>query len=286
MDEKGIKVTEIKSGEENFKALELIEKAKLNEDNVDSITGKSYDEKLIKQVKRMLTQKGKTERAAKIINENEGADPKFKRSKVKVIENDFEIETYHSEVNELLTKLEEKDWAYDCIEAIVHVGAYKNDWRFFGQSAMKELCDPFSFVDLMASRGMIISEPIFIKPFTYKQIIDIVLGRTKIYIGIDYEKFIEFSNFLGIKASWSNSKELHKYLDNKSYNPKEIFSFKNRGIKIDIIGQEMFLGLGFFTKIIFDQILPSTMLLKYQYQLTKGIEDEETEEEKSGGKRG
>ena len=281
VDKEGIKVSEIKSGEKNFKALELIEKEKLNEDNLDSIIGESYDDEFKKQVKRMLTQKGKTKRAAKIIKENEGADPKFKDSKVRIIENDFEIETYHSAINELFKRLEEKDWAYDCIEAIVHVGVYKNDWRLFGQATMKGLCEPFTFVDLMSSRGMIISEPIFMKPFTDKQILDIILGRVKIYLGIDYEKFIEFSNYLGIKASWSTSKELHKYLDNKTYSPKEIFAFKNKGIKVDIVGQQMFLGQGFFMKILFDQILPSTMLLKYQNQLTKGIENEQSEEKPS-----
>lgn len=281
IDKEGIKVSEIKSGDTNFKALELIEKENLNEENVDSLNNESFDDEFIKQVKRMLTQKGKTERAAKIIKENEGADPKYKDSKVKIIENDFEIETYHSTINELLKRLEEKDWAYECIEAIVHVGVYKNDWRMFGQVTMKDLCEPFPFVDLMASRGMIISEPIFMKPFTDEQILDIVLGRIKIFIGIDYEKFIEFANFLGIKASWSTSKELHKYLDNKSHNPKEIFSFKNKGIKVNIIGQEMMLGRGFFMKILFDQFLPSTMLLKYQHQLTKGIEYDETDEKTS-----
>lgn len=277
VDKEGIKVSEIKSGKKNFEALELIEKEKLNEDNVDSIIGESYSKDFKKQVKRMLTQKGKTERAAKIIKDNEGADPKFKDSKVKIVENDFEIETYHSEFNKLFKQLEEKDWAYDCIEAIVHVGVYKNDWRLYGQATMKGLCKPFPFYDLLSSRGMIISEPIFMKPFTEKQILDIVLGRVNIYIGVDYEKLIEFANFLGIKASWSTSKELHKYLDNKSYSPKEIFSFENKGIKADILGQTMFLGKGFFMKIIFDQILPSTMLLKYQYQLTKGIDNEPNE---------
>lgn len=272
VDKEGIKVSEIKSGKKNFEALELIKKEKLNEDNVDSIVGETYDKEFKKQVKRMLTQKGKTERAAKIIKENEGADPKYKDSKVNIIENDFEIETYHSEFDKLWKQLEEKDWAYDCIQAIVHVGIYKNDWRLFGQVTMKGLCKPFPFYDLISNRGMLISEPIFVKPFTEKQILDIILGRVKIYIGVDYEKFIEFANFLNIKASWSTSKELHKYLDNKSYNPKEIFSFQNKGIKVEILGQQMFLGGGFFMKIIFDQILSSTMLLKYQYQLTKGIE--------------
>lgn len=276
VDKEGIKVSEIKSGKKNFEALELIEKEKLNEDNVDSIIGESYGKDFKKQVKRMLTQKGKTERAAKIIKDNEGADPKFKDSKVKIIENDFEIETFHLAISKLFKQLEEKDWAYDCIEAIVHVGVYKNDWRLYGQPAMAGLCKPFSFYDLISNRRLI-SEPILMKPFTDKQILDIVLGRVKIYMGIDYEKFIEFSNFLGIKASWSTSKELHKYLDNKTYSPKEIFSYKNRGIKVDILGQQMFLGQGFFMKILFDQILPSTMLLKYQYQLTKGIEDEPNE---------
>lgn len=129
---------------------------------------------------------------------------------------------------------------------------------------MKYLCEPFTFYDIMAGRGMTICEPIFLKPISDDNIIDLVLGRIKIYIGIDYNKIIEFSNDLGIKSSWSTSKELHKYLDNSKYNSKEIFSFKNKGIKIAIDGREAFLGQGFFTKIIFDNLLPSTMLLKYQ----------------------
>ena len=141
------------------------------------------------------------------IQNNKGDDPKYRDTKIYITESDIAIETYHSSLINLINQLDEKDWAYDCIETIVHIGVYKNDWRMYGQFSMKSLCDPFPFVDLMASRGIVICEPIFLKPIGDDKIIDIVLGRIKIYIGIDFEKFIEISNLLGIKASWSSSKE-------------------------------------------------------------------------------
>ncbi len=269
VDEEGIKITEIKSGETNFKALNIIKDNELTEGEfVEEELKDDFDEKFIKQLKRMLAQNAKTERASKIIQTNKGNDPKYKDTRVYITESDIEIETYHSSLVNLINQLDEKDWAYDCVEAIVHIGVYKNDWRLYGQFSMKELCDPFPFIDLMASRGIAICEPVFLMPIGDDKIIDIVLGRIKIYIGIDVEKFIEFSNFLGIKASWSSSKELHKYLDSSKYNPKEIYSFNNKGVKIEINAQELFLGQGFFSKMIFDHILPSTMLLKYQSSIS------------------
>lgn len=274
VDDEGIKISEIKSGEANLKALNIIKENRLTESEFEKIDFKEeFDEKFIKQLKRMLAQNAKIERVSKIIQNNKGDDPKYRDTKVYITESDIAIETYHSSLINLINQLDEKDWAYDCIEAIVHIGVYKNDWRMYGQFSMKSLCDPFPFVDLMESRGIVICEPIFLKPIGDDKIIDIVLGRIKIYIGIDIEKFIEFSNLLGIKASWSSSKELHKYLDNLKYNSKEIFSFKNKGVKIEIDGKELFLGQGFFSKIIFDHILPSTMLLKYQSSIRNSIFD-------------
>lgn len=282
VDKEGIKISEIKSGETNFRALKIIDEEQLKENNFNEEEYKEkFDEKFIKQLKRMLTQKAKTERAAKIIQNNKGQDPKYKDATVNIVENDFQIETYHSGLIELIKKLEDKDWAYDCVEAIVHIGVYKNEWRIYGQASMKSICTPYPFTDLMAGRGITICEPIFLKPFIDDKIIDIVLGRIKIYIGIDFDKLIEFSNFIGIKASWSTSKELHKYLQNGTYNSKEIFSFNNKGIKIEIDGQEMFLGQGFFTKIIFDHFLPSTMLLKYQKTIQDNNEEKSTNEKPS-----
>ena len=269
VDEEGVKISEIKSGEANFKALNVIKENELTESKFDEEElKKEFDEKFIKQLKRMLTQNAKTERASKIIQDNKGDDPKYKDTKVYITESDTEIETYHSALINLINQLDEKDWAYDCIEAIVHIGVYKNDWRLYGQFSMKSLCDPFPFVDLMSSRGIAICEPVFLMPIRDDKIIDLVLGRIKIFIGIDVEKFIEFSNHLGIKASWSSSKELHKYLDSFKYNSKEMYSFNNKGIKVEINSQELFLGHGFFSKMIFDHILPSTMLLKYQNSIT------------------
>jgi hypothetical protein len=279
VDKEGIKISEIKSGETNFKALEIIKEQKLAEDsfNEEDIK-KQFDDKFVKQLKRMLLQRGKTERAATIVQKNKGKDPKYKETIVNIVENGFELQTYHSTISRLLNKLEEGDWAYESVEAIVHIGVYKNDWRFHGQAAMKSLCNPYPFMDLMSGRGVNISEPIFLKPFTDQQIIDIVLGKIKIFIGIDFDKLIELSNDFVFKASWSTSKELQNLVSQAKYYSKEFFSFNNKGVKVEIDGKEVFLGHGFFSKITFDHFLPSTMLQKYQNTLHNL--DSESEEEK------
>lgn len=263
-DKDGIKVSEIKSGEMNFKALDVINDLKLTDDDFnEKKLSEEFEDKFIKQMKRMVSQKGKTERAAKIVKENSGPDPKYKDTDIHIVENNFQIDTYHMELLGLLGQLKSQDWAYTCVGAIVHIGVYKDDWRVYGQFAMEQLCDPFPFLDLMASRGILICEPIFLKPFPENVIMDIVLGRIKVFIGINYNNFIEFSNDLGVRASWSTPKELQKYLQKFVHNKREIFSNDNKGIKLEIDGNEIFVGHGFFTKIVFDHFLPETMILKY-----------------------
>lgn len=263
-DKDGIKVSEIKSGEMNFKALDIINDRKLRDDDFnEKKLSEEFEDKFIKQMKRMVSQKGKTDRAAKIILENVGPDPKYKDTDIHIVENDFQIDTYHSELLGLLGQLRSKDCAYTSVGAIVNIGVYKNDWRVYGQFTMKQLCDPFPFIDLMASRGVLICEPIFLKPFPENVIMDIVFGRIKVFIGIDYNNFIKFSNDLGVGASWSTAKEFQKYLQKFLYDKREIFSIDNKGIKLEIDGNELFVGHGFFTKILFDHFLPETMILKY-----------------------
>lgn len=263
-DKEGIKVSEIKSGQMNFKALEIIAERKLTDDDFDEKEiSEEFDAKFMKQIKRMVVQKGKTDRAAKIVQDHKGPDPKYKDTTIFIVENDFPLETYHGDLINLSKQLKTKDWAYGSVGAIVLIGMYKNEWRAYGQFSMKQLCDPFPSVDLMASRGILICEPIFLKPFPEDIIMDIVLGRIKVYIGIDYNNFIKFSNDLGVKASWSTPKELQKYLKDYPHDRREIFSFNNKGLKIEIDGNEIFVGHGFFTKILFDHFLPKTMILKY-----------------------
>lgn len=263
VDLEAIKVVEIKSGKKNLEAIKIIEENNLTEENFKEEEFKiRFDEKFTKQLKRMLSQTAKTEKAAKIIENNRGEDPKHKNVMVNILENDFEIKTYHSVLIELINKLENSDWAYDCVEAIVHIGVYKNEMRFLGPNLIKNLCNDFPVYDLMSGRGITMCEPIFLKPLLDGTVIDIVLGRIRVFIGIDINKFLEFCIVLGINAKWSTAKELQKYKE--MYNSKEIFSYQNKGIKMELNGREVFLGYGFFVKIIYDHMLPSTMILKYQ----------------------
>lgn len=116
----------------------------------------------------------------------------------------------------------------------------------------------------MQARGITICEPIFLKPFDDDTIMDLVMGRLQILIGIDYDAFINFCNLLGMNARWSTTKEFQKIVEQIRMKSKELFSFKNKGILIEEKGQKenfAFMGQGIFGRIIFDHIYPSSIIL-------------------------
>ncbi len=258
----GMEIIEIKSGEVNKKALALIEANTLQRETFDEEQYKElYDKKYIEQIKRILEQKSKNKKAETILEKGTGIDPKYPDVKVTIPEETIKIQTYHETILELLSHLKTKEWAYECVEAVIHIGIYRDNWLSIGKEVLESTCKPFPVHDILEGRGIMICEPLFIKPFSDDVILDIVLGKIKIYIGVDFEKFIEFANYLGVPARWSTKKELAKILDTRKYNSKEIFALENKGIILTINDQEHFLGQGYFVKMIFDHFLPSSSLL-------------------------
>lgn len=74
---------------------------------------------------------------------------------------------------------------------------------------------------------------------------------------------IIFSNDWGVRISLSTLKEFQKYLQKFVHNKREIFKNDSKDIKFGFDGNEIFVGHGFSTKIVFDHVLPEMMIRKY-----------------------
>lgn len=263
---KGIEVIEVKTGKMNEDARRLIDFYELNDIEItEERLSRNLDQKFAKQIVRMKKQDVKSERLKKIVEEDKGEHPKYEDTRVYLIDNSISDEVFHKEIGKLLEQLKEEDWAYTNIWGVVNVGVYKNQSRSNGKFILGFLNKGFPVHDA-TSLGVNISEPIFAKPLYWggQNIIDIALGRIKIYIGIDFDEFIRFANDLGLPLRWSSKKELSKMLSAlKGINTKEIFSFNNKGLIIEdeeTKGNPMFVGQGMLARIIYDQVSPLTLV--------------------------
>ncbi|MCB9324013.1 MAG: hypothetical protein H6571_09795 [Lewinellaceae bacterium] len=262
---KNIQVIEVKTGKKNDEAKRIIKFYEVNQMKVtqETIQGK-YDENFSKQLLRVVEQNKRRERLINLHSKDQGKDPKHDNVDVNLPNSIYPEEKYHDIILELIQKSKTETFAYTIIENIVNIGVYRDNMRFWGPNALKALNKNFPVHDIMSARGITISEPVFLKPFPEEDIFDIVFDRVKIYIGIDYDEFILLCKNLGLPADWSSKKELSQLLQSLPFKSKEVFSFDNRGIKIEdksIKSDKLFLGMGLFGRIIFDQIRPSSIII-------------------------
>lgn len=262
----GHEVVEIKTGEKNEAARRVMDFYEVNKiELTEERLSKSFDKKFAEQLLRMKKQEIKTEKLKKIIEEDKGEHPKYENTIINLVESPIPDETFHKEIGELLEELKEKEWAYTNIWGVINVGAYKNDWRFKGEFIIEQLNNGFPVHDIIPL-GVNISEPIFAKPMSWgdENIIDIALGKIKVYIGIDIEQFIKFANDFGLPMRWSTRKELSKFYDAQGgISNKEIFSFDNKGLVIEdeeTKGTIQFVGMGMLLRMIHDHVSPITLV--------------------------
>jgi|GEM_PF-2513625 len=262
----GHEVIEVKTGEKNAAALRLMEFYKVNRIEItEARIAKNFDKNFADQILRMQKQNIKSDRLKKIVEEDKGEHPKFENTRVELIDSPIKDETFHEEIGGLLKQLKEKDWAYTNVWGVINIGAYKNDWRFRGMASLTEINKNFPVFDIV-SLGVNVSEPIFAKPMYWgdENIIDIALGKIKVFVGINFDQFIKFSNDLGLPLRWSTRKELSRLYDSSGgLDNKEIFSHYNKGLVIqdhETKGDIQFVGMGMLFRMIYDHISPLTLI--------------------------
>src|SRR5207248_1620033 len=90
--------------------------------------------------------------------------------------------------------------------------------------------------------------------------IDFLTGVINVIMGIDFDKLIELFNSLGLETRWLSTKETAKKAQKSP--KRKIFNVNGRGIAVKLPnGDEILLGGGVVSKILYDNITPSNIAM-------------------------
>ena len=261
-DSKGIRVIELKEGKVNYE-IENVLKAIDEEETAisESELKEQFNNRTIKQIKRVQRQKERAIRATNVINEDKGIDPV---SGEQIIINTPSIDSdyYDEELFDLYKNLEKKIWSYTVIDSCLHIGMYRDEGILMAGFAIKEIIEEttenFIIVDWLSITKNL-SEPIFAKPLPPDFIIDILTGKVKVILGLDMDSLIEIWNTIGLETRWMTKGETTRIRQNAIR--KGIIEINKRGIVLKISDGEMIMYGGTISKILYDNIKPINIAL-------------------------
>lgn len=268
--EKSLTIVECKSGSVQWQVNDLIDE--LGKDNWKEVVenlvkneGKKKAGDMLKQASRTLNQLDKGSRVINFLNNEEGKDT-FTDFEVNIYESKIHIENYYNQLNQSFTKSIVIGYNLNVIENIVFYSVIRNVSTNEGYKIFTELLDKLEMrthtIDYLHQLNIAIKAPLFVKPFPKEVIIELLMGRIKLFLAIDLDGLIQMFNERGIQARWMSKKETNKYLDSK---PQYIPYMNNhQGILITIDKHEIVLGSQFLTKILLDNILPSSFIDQYK----------------------
>jgi hypothetical protein len=264
-----LSVIEVKEGEKNVQAIELLGQAGAGNLNLDEIA-LTHGETLMKQVRRMQRQRVTRDQAREIINSGKGVDP-VSGLPVWVPEKVFYADHYDHAVANSLTELDERMRSYAVIEKAVLVGCYTSKMKRVGYTILHSIAEQEfkqNFVVVNFGPGSLTArvQPVFMKPFREKDIFDIVFDRTRIYIAIGLDLILEMFKERGYDVRWASKRETAKLLarpeevklnSNRNY---KLFTAEGRALAISNSEVEMYLGDALVTRLAYDNMVPSSFI--------------------------
>lgn len=265
----GYDVIEVKEGILNKKILNFFhDKSDTSiEDQIKLILANGENPKhILKQMDRMLKQMEKAIKSKKLLEDEKGEDP-FLKNNVQIIESEAPINDYFDDMLQLFEEVNNKNWSYRIIDGVLMIGMYKDKFSSAGNMLISELSHhifgkKYPIFHYAHQIYMPIKEPIFYKPFGKEVLFDILFQRIKIYLCLNLDGFIKMFNESGIKAQWLSRKKTHEYLDKGLPAP---FRFDNKAITIAVNGKEIVLGDIFLSRIIYDNVKPSSIIEMYKH---------------------
>ncbi|MCI0613077.1 hypothetical protein L0244_08810, partial [bacterium] len=167
--------------------------------------------------------------------------------------------------------------AYTEIENCLMIGAYRDLAKNNGKKFIQYLVNQFTgkkfpVFSFAQSLYIPVCEPIFLKPLREQDIFDIIFDRTRVYMAIKLDNLIKMFDANGAKARWLSRKETDKILK-ESHLSKDILVYDNKAIAVELGGISMYLGNGVLGRIIFDNILPSSVASMNFHSLQEALGD-------------
>lgn len=260
-----IGIMELKQGKVNKQITEFLARLKKDKKKIEDVNIKQkFDKRTAKQVKRVARQQKRMQQVSDLINNDEGIDP-VTGTNLTINTPAFDMQYFHENLEKLHLELKDEIWSYDVIEGCIHVGMYKDKGLMMAPFAIKQIIsqdtDNYLVVDWMSIVNNI-SEPIFAKPFDPNFIIDVLTGGVRVIFGIDFDKLIELFCNVGLPTDWVSEKETMKFKQRSKHKPFEI---NKRAILMKTDDQEIYFGGGLISKMIYDNIKPSSLAMSMLY---------------------
>lgn len=259
-----VEIKEVKIGKKNELALNLIKFYKVNQIELIEENIGRLDQKLAEQILRIERQEARRSRADNLLRDSEGQDTKSGNLFTFMPNPVFPNQTYYDIILKLIEDARKVGWGYTLLPGGLHIGVYEGDCLIMADFIMKKINEPYPIFNIMEGSGTIVCEPIFLKPFEKKTILDIICGRKKIILALNFDMFIAYCNQLGMKARWSTNKELQEMKETIQYKSNIFVEHENKGIVFEEENKKQniaFLGWGAISRILFDHILPHSIII-------------------------
>ncbi len=260
--EAGNFVIELKEGIVNSNISDFLNNLKTNNEVFDEQKLSGFDKGTVKQIKRVIRQQERMNRASNVIRHDKGLTPDGRQ--IRVYTPQIHTEKYLRELHEMHLQLDEKTWSYNVIDNCLLIGMYRDEsldkgGPFIIEAMLKEKAKNYTIIDWQSITDNL-SEPIFNKPLSPDFVIDVLTGRIKVIMGLDYDSLIDCFNNVGLKTRWLTVIETkrHKTIDNA------IFTVNDMAIEIlTPNGESQLIGAGIITKILYDSIKPSNLAKQF-----------------------
>lgn len=257
---------ELKEGEVSREAAELLFKkgGSSSKETIESFFTR-YGEKGFQQLARMYRQARRMSHVADTVNKGTSHDPDRDHN-VAVPQETLELESYDSDLSDLLDRARKKQWAIDVIDECLFVGVYRTEVLIAGhrshQSWLRRMGfhEQYPSCDLLGAMVNPLALPLFVREFNRDNVLDLLFGRAAVFMGLHPEKFAALSSELGLPMAWSSRKEAAKL-------PSKRIGLKvdNRVLLFGANDSKTALGGGIVEKIFFHGIRPRSAVTMLQH---------------------
>ena len=240
---RNVEVIEVKTGEMNDKILQLLDTLETQKcEYLVYDFYKKHGEKGYKQMRRILNQEKRIAQYYEIIEKNQGVDP-YSKCKTQIVEEKAPLDTYIEEFIKAVKISKEKGYSYTIIDKCLFMGVYKKDYIKREDALFKIACSAdtnqfeywekhhklkYPTIDLRSQFYNPITRSIFTISDDIEMIMDVVFGRTLVYLYLDIDNFMSLLKSFGIACRWSTTKEYEKKV--KDIGKENIIEYENKCI--------------------------------------------------------
>lgn len=263
-------VIECKSGVVQKKVFEIIDELAKDDFSPEKMDYTGITPKMFDQVERTLRQMEKSAKLDRFSKEEKGMDP-FKKTMINVAENDKPNRYYFDVLRGMIKQARENQMAQAIVEDTLFLVAFSGEPVSRATEIVNDMVEQVNpklyAVEYVGLLHVPLKEPVFFKPIGKECIFDLLFNRLRIFVALDFDKLFEKFSEKGITAAWATRKQTATYLAKKDqYRP---FVRDNQAITLSANGKSLVLGDGFLVHLLYDNLLPSSLIDRYVLMFKK-----------------